>query len=130
MIGLEHNPISLDFDERLMKINWKREKTITLQDKTFAKGIPPISLHRLISIKSKITKGYFLFPISKFETANPQVEPPVQEVLEEFQDVFATPSELPPQRGFDHAIPLKPGAEQLGLKPYIVPHHQKEEMEK
>lgn len=127
---LEHSPISLDFDERLMTINWKREKTITLQDKTFAKGIPPISLHKLIASKNKITEGYFLFPKAKDKTETAPIENSVKEVLQEFQDVFETPTELPPQRGFDHAIPLKTGSEPPALRPYRVPHHQKEEMEK
>lgn len=127
---LEHSPISLDFDEREMTINWKREKKITLQDNTFAKGIPPITVDKLMSIQSKVTEGYLLFPLSKEASETPAVHPQVQEVLEEFQDVFQTPSGLPPMREFDHAIPLKQGVEPPGLRPYRVPHHQKEEMEK
>ena len=34
----------------------------------------------------------------------------VQAVLDKYTDVFATPTELPPERPYDHTIPLKPEA--------------------
>lgn len=67
--------------------------------------------------------------MSKTADTDTVVHPEIQQVLEEFQDVFETPTRLPPEREFDHAIPLKQGSEPPNLRPYRVPHQQKEEME-
>ena len=54
----------------------------------------------------------------------------VQEIIEEFADVFETPTELPPTREIDHEIPLKPGSQAFKMKPHRYPHFQKGEIEK
>nr|GEV75481.1 retrotransposable element Tf2 [Tanacetum cinerariifolium] len=38
------------------------------------------------------------------------VHPVLQQVVEEYKDVFAIPTELPPKRDHDHKIPLVEGA--------------------
>ena len=43
----------------------------------------------------------------------------VQQILCEFQDVFAQPTSLSPFRGYDHAIVLKEGAEPVNMRPYM-----------
>ncbi|XP_024018362.1 uncharacterized protein LOC112090683 [Morus notabilis] len=55
---------------------------------------------------------------------------PVQGVLAQFFDVFATPEELPPSRARDHQIVLKTGAEPPNIRPYRCPQVQKNEIEK
>jgi hypothetical protein len=47
--------------------------------------------------------------------------PPVEEVLQEVQDIFSAPAALPPHRVYDHIIPLVPGATQVNARPYILP---------
>jgi hypothetical protein len=42
----------------------------------------------------------------------------VQEVTRDFTDLFQAPSELPPQRSFDHAIPLLPNTIPINCRPY------------
>ena len=54
----------------------------------------------------------------------------VEQVLQQFPQIFATPTGLPPERELDHQIPLKPGAEPFKLKPYRYPHSHKAEIEK
>lgn len=39
------------------------------------------------------------------------------------------PKGLPPKRECDHSIPLKANAEPPNIKPYRIPHHQKDAME-
>ncbi|XP_027098929.2 uncharacterized protein [Coffea arabica] len=46
----------------------------------------------------------------------------VQDILNEFADVFATLTELPPARAVDHEIPLKPDSQPFKMKPYRYPH--------
>uniref|UniRef100_A0A2N9GGR4 Chromo domain-containing protein n=1 Tax=Fagus sylvatica TaxID=28930 RepID=A0A2N9GGR4_FAGSY len=54
----------------------------------------------------------------------------VQEVLEEFQNVFEEPQGLPPNRGHEHQIMLKAEAKPTSQRPYRYPFYQKGEIEK
>jgi hypothetical protein len=55
--------------------------------------------------------------------------PPLQQLLAQFQDVFAEPKILPPARDIDHSIPLQPGAPIVNSRPYRLSHSQKNTME-
>ncbi|GJX76508.1 reverse transcriptase [Tanacetum coccineum] len=50
-------------------------------------------------------------------------------MLEEYADVVEVPKELPPQRQFDHKIPLKEYNVTINIKPYRYPHSQKDTIE-
>jgi hypothetical protein len=58
------------------------------------------------------------------------VPKPVAQVLEEFQEVFAEPTELPPHREYDHAIPLIPRVVPINSRPYRYSPLHKDEIEK
>jgi hypothetical protein len=59
-----------------------------------------------------------------------QIHPAIQVVLDQFLDVFETPSELPPRRLCDHTISLILGATLVSSKPYRYAPALKDEMEK
>ncbi|PPR85879.1 hypothetical protein GOBAR_AA34812 [Gossypium barbadense] len=48
----------------------------------------------------------------------------IHELIEEFQDIFQAPKELPPERAFDHAIHLEPLSKPVNVKPYCYPCFQ------
>jgi hypothetical protein len=54
----------------------------------------------------------------------------VQQLLEEYQDVFATPQGLPPERQYDHSIPTLPNAIPINSRPYRYSPLHKDEIEK
>lgn len=54
----------------------------------------------------------------------------VQEVEDQYTEVFVEPKFLPPVRSLDHAIPLKPVAVLVSLRPNIYYYHHKNELEK
>lgn len=56
--------------------------------------------------------------------------PQLQELLDEFTDLFAEPSELPPRRSYDHTIPLVEGAQPVSVKPYRYAPTLKSKIEK
>lgn len=47
-----------------------------------------------------------------------QLPTEVQNLLQEFDDRFQAPTELPPRRPEDHTIPLIPGAQPVSARPY------------
>jgi hypothetical protein len=55
--------------------------------------------------------------------------PEVLPILEEFQDLFQVPTGLPPKRECDHRIVLKEGATPPNIRPYRMPHTQKNVVE-
>lgn len=42
----------------------------------------------------------------------------IQDISEKFSGVFAEPSKLPPQKPWDHAIALLPGAQPVNIRSY------------
>ena len=64
------------------------------------------------------------------DSSGQPVPPIIQQVLTDFRDVFAEPTELPPHRQYDHAISLEPGAAPINSRPYRYSPLQKDEIEK
>lgn len=54
----------------------------------------------------------------------------VQNLLNTYEDIFQTPTALPPPRPFDHHIQLIPGAQPANVRPYRYSPLQKDEIEK
>jgi hypothetical protein len=54
----------------------------------------------------------------------------IQKLLDEFHTIFEEPTTLPPPRKCDHIISLEKGAKVVNKRPYRIPHHQKNVMEK
>jgi hypothetical protein len=57
------------------------------------------------------------------------VLPEIKQLLEDYADLFQTPTILPPQRQFDHHIQLMPGAQPMNIRPYRYSPAQKDEIE-
>jgi hypothetical protein len=54
----------------------------------------------------------------------------VQQLLQQFEQIFQEPTELPPVRGFEHAISLLPNTTPTNARPYRYSPLQKDEIEK
>lgn len=54
----------------------------------------------------------------------------LNKLLEEYQDVFQDPTELPPARFYDHHIPLMPRAAPVNSRPYKYSPQHKNEIER
>ncbi|KAJ4773419.1 polyprotein [Rhynchospora pubera] len=55
---------------------------------------------------------------------------PLHNLVEQYQDLFQEPKELPPPRNHDHGIPIKEGSDPVNLRPHRYSHAQTEEIEK
>ncbi|GKG59938.1 hypothetical protein Tco_0609602, partial [Tanacetum coccineum] len=53
----------------------------------------------------------------------------IDQLLREYADVFDVPKEVPPQRSFDHMIPLKGDNVAVNIRPYRYPPNQKDTIE-
>jgi Retroviral aspartyl protease/Reverse transcriptase (RNA-dependent DNA polymerase) len=71
-----------------------------------------------------------LFIMGNEEKGQKNIHVDLQEILDQFQDVFLEPTNLPPKRSIDHSIPLLPNSKQVNLRPYRYSYFQKLEIER
>jgi hypothetical protein len=64
-----------------------------------------------------------------FKELPTNTEPEIAMLLHNYQNVFKTPTALPPTRAHNHAIPLLEGTNPVKVKPYRYPHSQKTQIE-
>jgi hypothetical protein len=83
----------------------------------------------------KWRKGNVIWVMAMLHSSEDYVNPLpppaiIQQVLVEFQDVFAEPKSLPPHREYDHDVSLVPGAVPITAKPYRYSPLHKDEIER
>jgi hypothetical protein len=59
-----------------------------------------------------------------------RIPTPIKIVLPVFTDVFSDTFMLPPQRNYDHVIPLQEDSKPPNLRSYRIPHKQKDEVKR
>ncbi|GJW11766.1 putative mitochondrial protein [Tanacetum coccineum] len=63
-------------------------------------------------------------------SSEPQFVPKeLHKVVDQYADVFVVPRKLPPQRSYDHKIPLLEGIQPVNIRPYRHPPTQKDAIE-
>lgn len=66
-----------------------------------------------------------ILPQVIFLQGSKDVPPSVQQILDQFVDVFETPTTLPPVKNHDHKVELQLGTPPLNVRTYRYPHFQK-----
>ncbi|GMJ07956.1 hypothetical protein HRI_004464800 [Hibiscus trionum] len=125
--------IQWDFSTLMMQFTHEREAICW-------KGLHPGSIQWLQDSKgSKMLKGNRITPGMSLLTMNTQLElllkkdenrADLQQLLEEFAEVFREPQGLPPKRGHEHRIVLQDESAVVKIRPYRYPMVQKNEIEK
>ena len=122
-----NSPITHHWDHKTMSFEHKG-LSITLQ------GVKPMdmSLQELpVDRLQKWLVGNDVWALAAVDVLPSDPSPehipePVQNLLAEYQDVFAKPKGLPPKRPYDHAIPILPQAIPVNSRPYrYSPLHKK-----
>ncbi|KAJ1688260.1 hypothetical protein LUZ63_019650 [Rhynchospora breviuscula] len=125
----------------LMAIDWNlgilfikhNGKDIKLQVEEVSAEVKVCHHNMNFNKKSKKGSEFFfahLFCSELLNTTPPQVlSPQVQQIVDQFEDVFLELTTLPPVRSVDHQIPLKPDSKPINLRPYRFSHFQKLEIE-
>ncbi|WVZ88557.1 hypothetical protein U9M48_035065 [Paspalum notatum var. saurae] len=69
---------------------------------------------------------------ASIEPSTPSIAvlPAVQRLIDEFAELFTIPTALPPERAFDHSIPLIQGASPVNIRPYRYAPALKDEIER
>jgi hypothetical protein len=91
-----------------------------------------IEAPQLCKLLEKGATGYIiqLCSLELSDSDNSQLNDEIEVLLQQFGDVFAEPTDLPPSRACDHRIPLVNGATPPQVRPYHIPHKQKDELER
>ncbi|XP_021595172.1 uncharacterized protein LOC110602054 [Manihot esculenta] len=58
------------------------------------------------------------------------IHPNMQQLLQQYSDIYQHPTELPPNREINHRILLKEGTDPVNVRPYRYAYFQKAEIEK
>lgn len=126
-----YSPVTLDLPPRLLTVH-VQGKQVTLTDHTQPPPHCILESHEMQKLMQKPVLGYVIH-IHEMETPSTSVTIPIPEeiapLLEKFKILFEESNTLPPARDCDHAINLMPGSQPPNLRPYRVPHKQKEAME-
>lgn len=125
------SPVAFDIPNQLFSFTVKGQQTVTTAMFTNAESLKEVKAEKMDKLLDKGVE-VFLVQINNIMMNAPEgckTPPQVQKLLLEYADLFEEPKSLPPHRALDHTIPLLPGATPPQVRPYRVPHHQKQEME-
>ena len=93
----------------------------------------PIQPTKFKTISKEIMQGNSIFTIclhAAMEEVPQGIQPKMQQLLQEFEDIYQEPKQLPPEREIDHHINLKEGTEPINVWSYRYAYFQKAEIEK
>lgn len=126
----QHSPMEVDWNAKWMSFDYQGAK-ILLQ------GISPKTVHCELITKKELAaleqqdKLWCILELQAVSTtSSPSMPQEIQEIVDQYSDLFVAPSGLPPKRSSVHTIPLIPGAQPFKLRPYRYNSAQKDEIEK
>jgi predicted aspartyl protease len=107
-----HNPVTFDFLARTLTLGNKGDSQ-TFQDHLVPDTNLLISADECSKLIDQGATGYLLYlaeEVSESAPSPPSIPDVLAAIVEEFQDIFSEPTQLPPHRSADHNIPLIPGS--------------------
>jgi hypothetical protein len=127
----KHGRVTFDWEFKCVAVHTLNKQLVRLPDVSITTNVKFISADTVDKMCTKGSHGYLLnMQVSTADQPVQIVPVPLQHILSQYHDLFAEPTELPPARSCDHAIPLKDAPIPPTARPYRVPHLQKNEMEK
>jgi hypothetical protein len=125
-----HSPIGLDLRDYSRQLIIQ----VTFADFTAPPAGPELKASKLEKYCRTDIMGYVVqVHLMQSEQASPDIHtlpPKIQQVLHAYADVFSDKVGLPPKRNADHKIPLHPNSKPPNVRPYKIPHKQKDEVDK
>jgi hypothetical protein len=128
----QYSPVSFHFQKQEFHLTSPSGSLLILPTCPPADDTQPIEAEQLCKLLDKGASGYViqLCNLELSAADNTQLNEDIALLLQQFGDVFAEPTELPPSRPCDHRIPLVSDARPPQARPYRVPHQQKDELER
>jgi hypothetical protein len=125
----EFNHVGLNLRTREFTLE-KAGQKICFKDETHPNEKFLVSHKKMKILLHKGAMGAVVY-IQKLHLQHPESvqHPSLQELLDQFKDVFEEPTSIPPQRDVDHTIPLQPRADIVNTRPYRLSHSLKDTME-
>lgn len=125
-----HSPMTYDWDKKTLEFQHLGQQVKLQGILRSTSELQEVAVEQVM----KWTKGNDIWAMAVVDVASePQVCPAnkeLQQLLSEFQDVFQTPQTLPPERFYDHHIPLLPGVPPVNSRPYKYSPQHKTEIER
>lgn len=117
--------LGLDWLEQFspMQVHWSHKRM------TIPYGSSTATLYGQLPTFPEVLHIYAV-EISTADTVETVIPAAIQQLIDTFATLFEVPQDLPPQRAYDHSIPLVPGAAPFCVRPYRFAPHLKDEIEK
>ncbi|KAE8709758.1 hypothetical protein F3Y22_tig00110328pilonHSYRG00349 [Hibiscus syriacus] len=125
----EFSPILIDFKAKTISFE-KEGETVVIKGTQKLPVLRPITGEKFQKLVEKDTEVSGEIYLLSAEAEDSMIPLFLQDLLQEFQEVFEEPNGMPPRRKHDHAIILKQGTPPVNLRPYRFAHHHKTEVEK
>lgn len=125
-----HSPMSVDWTAKWLRIPHNGTQVTLKGIQPDTQKCPPISTKQLQNWEMIDDVVHCLLVCFVADLPESACIPAMQPLLQQFSELFEKPKGLPPQRPFDHAIPLLPGAQPVNVRPYRYNPEQKNEIEK
>jgi hypothetical protein len=126
----KHSPIGFDYQKRTLLLVKEGKKHLSIPACDTILQATEISTSEVDKLLASGAEGYVINVLSKDTQHTAQVPAEIDIIIQQFADVFETPTTLPPERQCDHQIPLQENAVPPNTRPYRVPHKHKDELER
>ncbi|GKB30446.1 ty3-gypsy retrotransposon protein [Tanacetum coccineum] len=123
-------PVLADFSIPCLSFQ-HQGNTITLYGEPLSTPASSSTIQHLMQKQAIASMHTLIFQHAEPSTTIPKTtpeDPHIHNLLNEYSHVFDSPTSLPPQRNYDHHIPLAPNASPVNVRPYRYPHYQKQIM--
>ncbi|XP_027171876.1 uncharacterized protein LOC113771497 [Coffea eugenioides] len=126
-----YSPITFDFKKLHLSFEKEGEQVVLRGDSNTANVRMQQGLSAHKYVKHKIRKALQQSCMVQIHNSQVMSVPDsLTKLLAKYDDVFAEPKSLPPNRCHDHQIPLKSDAKPFKIPPYRYPHFQKHEIDR
>jgi hypothetical protein len=112
-----HNPMKVHWQQKWLSVPYHGSTAMLYGNRS---EIPAGTVIHLCEVKVSVTPS----------EVSAQIPPEVQDLIQQFAELFSVPTELPPPRACEHSIPLIEGAAPVQVGPYRYAPKLKDEIEK
>nr|GMD06310.1 Transposon Ty3-G Gag-Pol polyprotein [Ipomoea batatas] len=126
--------VTHDYANLTMEFNWKGKnialtgiKSLNSRQASFTQLQAMMHKGQVAELYELLQMSNHLAPAANDESISFPVDlsPEIHQIIQNHEQLFQTPTGLPPRRPLSHHISLIPGVKPINVKPYRYPHFQK-----